>query len=223
MLTMSPLAARPTNASQPPELAWPTALARGAQGEFLGYAMRRFGEPAHIQLIGLFTRAQRRKLFPERADWRFLLGAAWNLAFMTSRIHHDNLVIGDFSSSNVVVDANGFVFALAVLVHLLLTAGNHRAFGLSGIEPDQPHAPNGPERTGPGVLVPGAATRIPRVVRSGVPDRTATLPRQPESTESLEADDHTIEPYLAGGCAGGRRETAPGLMTAHCERPRSSR
>ncbi|SOE67655.1 hypothetical protein SAMN05446589_3097 [Streptomyces sp. OV198] len=109
MLTMSPLAARPTNASQPPELAWPTALARGARGEFLGYAMRRFGEPAHVQLIGLFTRAQRRKLFPERADWRFLLGVAWNLAFMTARMHHDNLVIGDFSSSNVVVDANGFV------------------------------------------------------------------------------------------------------------------
>jgi hypothetical protein len=32
-----------------------------------------------------------------------------------------------------------------------------------------------------------------------------------------------IEPYLAGGRAGGRRETAPGLMTAQCERPRSSR
>lgn len=109
MLTMSPLAARPTDASQPPELAWPTALARGPQGEFLGYAMRRFGEPQHVQLIGLFTRAQRLKLFPERADWRFLLGVAWNLAFMTARMHYDNLVIGDFSSSNVVVDTNGFV------------------------------------------------------------------------------------------------------------------
>ncbi|MEW2162580.1 hypothetical protein AB0912_06220 [Streptomyces sp. NPDC007084] len=109
MLTMSPLAARPTDASQPPELAWPTALARGPQGEFLGYAMHRFGEPGHVQLIGLFTRAQRLKLFADRADWRFLLGVAWNLAFMTARMHYDNLVIGDFSSSNVVVDANGFV------------------------------------------------------------------------------------------------------------------
>lgn len=109
MLTMSPLAARPTNASQPPELAWPTALARGPRGEFLGYAMRRFGEPQHVQLIGLFTRAQRLKLFPDRADWRFLLGVSWNLAFMTARMHYDNLVIGDFSSSNVVVDGNGFV------------------------------------------------------------------------------------------------------------------
>ncbi|MGW0826903.1 hypothetical protein [Streptomyces sp. NPDC002845] len=109
MLTMSPLAARPTDASQPPELAWPTAIARGTDGEFIGYAMRRFGEPGHVQLIGLFTRAQRLKLFPGRADWRFLLGVAWNLAFMTARMHYDNLVIGDFSASNVVVDANGFV------------------------------------------------------------------------------------------------------------------
>ncbi|SPF02202.1 hypothetical protein [Streptomyces sp. MA5143a] len=109
MLTMSPLAARPTDANQPPELAWPTAMARGTNGEFLGYAMRRFGEPQHVQLVGLFTRVQRLKLFPDRADWRFLLGVAWNLAFMTARMHHDNLVIGDFSSSNVVVDGNGFV------------------------------------------------------------------------------------------------------------------
>ncbi|MFI8530484.1 hypothetical protein ACIGMX_09565 [Streptomyces aquilus] len=108
MLTMSPLAARPTDRSQPPELAWPTALARSPEGAFLGYAMHRFGEPEHVQLVGLFTRAQRLRLFPE-ADWRFLLGVSWNLAFMTARMHHDNLVIGDFSSSNVVVDANGFV------------------------------------------------------------------------------------------------------------------
>ena len=108
MLTMSPLAARPTDRSQPPELAWPTALARSPEGEFLGYAMHRFGEPEHVQLVGLFTRAQRLRLFAE-ADWRFLLGVSWNLAFMTARLHYDSLVVGDFSSSNVVVDANGFV------------------------------------------------------------------------------------------------------------------
>jgi DNA-binding helix-hairpin-helix protein with protein kinase domain len=109
MLTMNPLATRPTDAGQPPELAWPTAIARGPGGELLGYAMRRFGEPGHVQLVGLFTRAQRLKLFPEHGDWRFLLGVAWNLAFMTARMHHENLVIGDFSSSNVVVDGQGFV------------------------------------------------------------------------------------------------------------------
>ncbi|MEV6104323.1 hypothetical protein AB0M28_06340 [Streptomyces sp. NPDC051940] len=109
MLAMSPLGGRPTEASQPPELAWPTALARSPQGEFLGYAMRRFGEPQHVQLVGLFTRAQRLRHFPPEADWRFLLGVSWNLSFMTVRMHHDGLYIGDFSANNVVVDTNGFV------------------------------------------------------------------------------------------------------------------
>ncbi|MGW0572525.1 hypothetical protein [Streptomyces tauricus] len=109
MLTLTPLGGRPIGPGQPPELAWPTALARGTEGEFLGYAMRRFGEPGHVQLVGLFTRAQRLRLFPERTDWRFMLGVGWNLAFMTARMHYEGLVVGDFSSNNVVVDANGFV------------------------------------------------------------------------------------------------------------------
>lgn len=33
---------------------------------------------------------------------------SWNLAFMTARMHHENLVVGDFSSNNVVVDRDGF-------------------------------------------------------------------------------------------------------------------
>jgi DNA-binding helix-hairpin-helix protein with protein kinase domain len=109
MLTMAPLGGRPIHQSQPPELAWPTALARDPNGELLGYAMPRFGEPGHVQLVGLFTRAVRLRLFPDRADWRFLLGVAWNLAFMTARLHREDLVIGDFSSNNVVVDRDGFV------------------------------------------------------------------------------------------------------------------
>lgn len=109
MLKMAPLGGRPTHQSQPPELAWPTALARSPGGTFLGYAMPRFGEPDHVQLVGLFTRSTRLRLFPEQADWRFLLGVSWNLAFMTARMHHENLVVGDFSSNNVVVDREGFI------------------------------------------------------------------------------------------------------------------
>lgn len=45
------------------------------------------------------------------------------------------------------------------------------------------------------------AVLVQRVVRSRVPDRTVTLSRQPQSTESLEADDHMIEPYRALGRA----------------------
>jgi DNA-binding helix-hairpin-helix protein with protein kinase domain len=109
MLTMAPLGGRPTHETQPPELAWPTALARDCGGDFLGYAMPRFGEPEHVQLVGLFTRSLRMRLFPGRGDWKFLLGVSWNLAFMTARLHHEKLVIGDFSSNNVVVDQAGFV------------------------------------------------------------------------------------------------------------------
>lgn len=112
MLNLTPLGGRPTNTSQPPELAWPTAVVRGTGGEFLGYAMQRFGEPEHVPLTGLFTRAQRLRCFPPQTDWRFLLGVCWNLAFMTARMHHEGLVIGDFSSNNIVVDANGFVTLL---------------------------------------------------------------------------------------------------------------
>jgi DNA-binding helix-hairpin-helix protein with protein kinase domain len=109
MLTMRPLLARPTHKSQLPELAWPTDLARSPDGALLGYAMPRFGEPGHVQLVGLLNRSSRLRLFPEGADWRFLLGVSWNLAFMTTRMHRENLVIGDFSSNNVVVDGDGFV------------------------------------------------------------------------------------------------------------------
>ncbi|MCF2532636.1 hypothetical protein [Yinghuangia soli] len=112
MLGLTPLGGRPTNSSQPPELAWPTGVVRGLDGAFLGYAMQRFGEPDHIPLIGLFTRAQRLRWFPPRTDWKFLLGVCWNLAFMTARMHHEGLVIGDFSSNNIVVDGNGFVTLL---------------------------------------------------------------------------------------------------------------
>jgi DNA-binding helix-hairpin-helix protein with protein kinase domain len=109
MLRINPLGGRPTGPGQPPELAWPTALAHDEQGRFRGYSMRKFSEPEHVQLVGLFTRVQRLRFFPPEADWRFLLGVAWNLSFMTARMHTDELVIGDFSSNNVVVDRNGFV------------------------------------------------------------------------------------------------------------------
>lgn len=110
MLRMAPLSRpHPDGSVGRPDLAWPTASARSSDGEFLGYAMRRFGEPEHIRMVGLFTRAQRLRLFRGRVDWRFLLGVAWNLAFMTARMHREGLIVGDFSSNNVVVDGDGLV------------------------------------------------------------------------------------------------------------------
>jgi DNA-binding helix-hairpin-helix protein with protein kinase domain len=109
MLRIAPLGPQNLEGVGRPDLAWPTAPARSADGDFLGYAMRRFGEPEHVRLIGLFTRAQRLRLFPGRVDWRFLIGVTWNLAFMTARMHREGLVVGDFSSNNVVVDRDGLV------------------------------------------------------------------------------------------------------------------
>ncbi|WP_460370158.1 protein kinase, partial [Actinocorallia lasiicapitis] len=109
MMKLAPLGGRPTHEGQPPELAWPVALGRTPDGRLVGYAMRRFGEPGHVQLLGLFNRQSRLRHFPDRADWRFLLGVSFNLAFMTARMHHQNLVVGDFSANNVVVDRDGFV------------------------------------------------------------------------------------------------------------------
>ncbi|MGX1885735.1 hypothetical protein [Streptomyces sp. NPDC055287] len=108
MLALNPLAGRPVIGGQPPELAWPVGLVHGTDGGFLGYGMGRFAGPEHIQLMGLFSREQRLLRFPAEADWRFLLGICWNLAFMTARLHHEGMVIGDFSAKNVVVDQRGF-------------------------------------------------------------------------------------------------------------------
>ncbi|MEV6397170.1 hypothetical protein AB0M39_20740 [Streptomyces sp. NPDC051907] len=108
MLALDPLAGQPVDGGQPPELAWPVGLVHGQDGAFLGYGMSRFADPAHIQLTGLFSRDQRLRRFPPDADWRFLLGICWNLSFMTARLHHKGLVIGDFSAKNVVVDQRGF-------------------------------------------------------------------------------------------------------------------
>ncbi|GAA3191846.1 protein kinase domain-containing protein [Actinocorallia longicatena] len=109
MMDLAPLGGRPTHEGQPPELAWPVELCRTPDGRFAGYAMRRFGEPGYVQLLGLFNRQSRLRHFPERADWRFLLGVSFNLSFMTARMHHQGLIVGDFSSNNVVVDRDGFI------------------------------------------------------------------------------------------------------------------
>lgn len=53
------------------------------------------------------------------------------------------------------------------------------------------------------------AVLVQRVVRSRVPDRTATSSRQPQSTESLEADDHTIEPTERLGVHGFHPDVLP--------------
>ncbi|MFJ8944806.1 protein kinase [Streptomyces sp. NPDC102395] len=109
MIRMSPLTGRATDGRQAPELAWPAALVRDAEGAVVGYAMQRFAQPAHVPLAALFDRRSRAEWFRPELDWRFLLGVAWNLAYLTVRLHSEGIVVGDFSARNIVVDRDGFV------------------------------------------------------------------------------------------------------------------
>ncbi|MFF3846620.1 protein kinase [Streptomyces sp. NPDC002328] len=109
MIRMSPLTGRATDGRQAAELAWPAALARDAEGAVVGYAMQRFDQPAHVPLAALFDRRSRAAWFRPELDWRFLLGVAWNLAYLTVRLHSEGIVVGDFSARNIVVDRDGFV------------------------------------------------------------------------------------------------------------------
>ncbi|MFI7498168.1 protein kinase [Streptomyces sp. NPDC049687] len=109
MIRMSPLLDRATDGRQAAELAWPGALARDADGTIVGYAMQRFGQPDHVPLAALFDRRTRATWFSPELDWRFLLGVAWNLAYLTVRLHSEDIVVGDFSARNIVVDRDGFV------------------------------------------------------------------------------------------------------------------
>ncbi|MER8006611.1 protein kinase [Streptomyces sp. NPDC094149] len=109
MIRMRPLADRATDGSQAPELAWPTALAKGTDGTTVGYVMRRFAQPDHVPLAALFDQRTRASLFRPELNWGFLLGVSWNLAYLTVRLHSEDIVVGDFSARNIVVDQGGFV------------------------------------------------------------------------------------------------------------------
>lgn len=109
MIGMSPLAGRSTDSRQAAELAWPIALARTSADTVVGYSMGRFARPEHVPLNALFSRRLRGDLFERKLDWGILLGVAWNLAYMTVRLHDEGIVVGDFSARNVVVNQEGFV------------------------------------------------------------------------------------------------------------------
>jgi DNA-binding helix-hairpin-helix protein with protein kinase domain len=109
MMRMRPLAGRSTDGAQAAELAWPIALARTGTQRVIGYSMGRFALPEHVPLNALFELRSRASFFAAELDWRFLLGVAWNLAYMTARLHSEGIIIGDFSARNTVVSQKGFV------------------------------------------------------------------------------------------------------------------
>jgi DNA-binding helix-hairpin-helix protein with protein kinase domain len=150
MMRMSPLAQRSTDGRQPAELAWPIALAANAAKKTVGYSMGRFGPPDHVPLNALFGRRLRSDFFTAELDWRFLLGVAWNLAYMTARLHIEGIVVGDYSARNVVVSQNGFVTFLDCDSMAFTDPGTGETFQSSMHTPEY----TAPERyTGAGVSV----------------------------------------------------------------------
>lgn len=94
-----------------PVLVWPSALVHNADGQAVGYVMRRVGPPDQRQLFALFSRRQRAANFPD-ANWRFLVGVGRNLAGLVAQLHRQDLIVGDLSHSNLMVSTDGFVTLL---------------------------------------------------------------------------------------------------------------
>ncbi|MYV65348.1 hypothetical protein GT043_05175, partial [Streptomyces sp. SID2131] len=108
MLRADPLAGERLAPGQPPMLVWPVVLVE-AGGRPVGYGMPYLDPAAHTPLSGLLQKQVRLRRFNGRAHWKFLLGVATNLAYMTAELHQQRFVVGDLSSANAVVDTNGYV------------------------------------------------------------------------------------------------------------------
>ena len=97
------------NEAAHPELAWPTALVRDADGrEVVGYAMRRVGSPDFFPLALLFSHRHRQEQLGE-VSWRFFVGVSRNLTGLMATLHDRGLVLGDVSPNNVVVNRDGML------------------------------------------------------------------------------------------------------------------
>ncbi|MFH9724377.1 hypothetical protein ACH4M4_15610 [Streptomyces sp. NPDC017254] len=108
MLRADPLAGEPLAPGQPPMLVWPVDVVE-AGGRPVGYGMPFLDPAVHTPLSGLLQKHVRLGRFEGRAHWKFLLGVASNLAYMTAELHQQSFVVGDLSSANAVVDPNGYV------------------------------------------------------------------------------------------------------------------
>lgn len=98
--------------SHPPKskasLAWPQQMIFNEQGNFTGYTMR------HIEgypLCVVHHPKDRRELLP---DWNVshLLTTAIHLCKLLHSLHRENIIIGDFSDTNVMVDLDQAVFII---------------------------------------------------------------------------------------------------------------
>lgn len=81
-------------------VAFPLAIARGNDGKFAGFVMKRVD--GHKPIFELYSPGARKKNFP-RADFRFLVRTAANVSRAVASVHRTGCVIGDINHSGILV------------------------------------------------------------------------------------------------------------------------
>lgn len=99
-------------------VAFPDQIVTDTKGRFLGFAMRLV--TGYMPFHELYSPKSRKLNFP-KADYRFLIRVALNVARAVGKVHQSGCVIGDFNHSGVLVsqdatvaliDADSFQFTL---------------------------------------------------------------------------------------------------------------
>ena len=135
-------------------IAFPSAVARQNNGSFAGFAMRKV--QGYTSLHDLYAPGSRKIHFP-KADYRFTIRAAANIARAIAKVHELGVVIGDINHSGILIsdqamaaliDADSFQFGPSHLCRVgvaeytppelqgqrlerVIRTRNHDAFGLA--------------------------------------------------------------------------------------------
>ncbi len=86
--------------------AWPTATLHFPNGEFAGFAMPKLA--GHRPVFQVYGPKLRLRQFP-KADWRFLVHVAGNIARAFGAVHASGLVVGDVNHGNLFVGQDATV------------------------------------------------------------------------------------------------------------------
>lgn len=89
-----------------PLIAFPIAIIRNKAGAFAGFTMMKIG--GHQPLHELYAPGVRKTAFP-RADYRFLVRAATNIARAVGSAHNNKCVIGDINHSGILISEHAKV------------------------------------------------------------------------------------------------------------------
>jgi DNA-binding helix-hairpin-helix protein with protein kinase domain len=93
-------------ADSTPQVSYPLEVATKQTGEFAGFVMRLVS--GHQPLHELYPPGSRRANFP-KADFRFLVRAALNVARAVASIHRTSCVIGDINHSSILISQTALV------------------------------------------------------------------------------------------------------------------